>query len=77
MTETTTIQEEFKTAWTAYYLIGCPVCRATYSKRLLRCPGCGTLNPLYIQYMREADRVTETYDKWRWRERSQSKTEGG
>jgi len=65
MTKTITIQEDFKTAWTAYYLIGCPVCRAVYSRRLLRCPQCRAPNPIYMDMMKEADRVIETYNRWR------------
>jgi len=73
MSEIQIMQQEFRTAWVAYYLIGCPICRATYSKRLLRCPGCGTLNPLYTPYMNEADKVMGIYGKWRDRVRKRQK----
>jgi len=56
---------EFKSAWELLYLIGCPRCRAVYSKKLIKCPECHAPNPLYKEDLEEVERVIETYQNWR------------
>jgi len=55
------ILDEFTTAWNKAFITHCPNCQAQYSKRLIRCPECGEINPSYREDLEEAERVFERY----------------
>jgi len=48
----------FRRAWDLAYMVECPNCGTKYSKKLLKCPECETLNPNLEKAVSEFEEFT-------------------